>query len=384
MKVAFVHSFYRGASPSGENIAVIQQIEALRRSEINILEVFRHTDELSKSKFYPLRSAVITGTGHDFHDPTQEILDFGAELIHVHNLVPNFGTTWLKKVPIPVVSTLHNFRVSCSNGLLFRDGKICVECPSTNSFRAIQHACYQGSSLKTIPLALAARQGTAKHPLVSLSEALITQSPKVSNFLVEQGVNPGKIHEIPGFVEDFHHKFTAAPVNEQYVFVGRPSPEKGLRQLLQVWPRDKRLDVIGTTANDFKGASLGENVRFLGVQDRTELRRNLANYTALIFPGLVWEGAYPLVVREAFEASTPVVALAGSSAGELVTKSNGGKVLERLDQKSILSALTEVLWEENTLRPLARHYFEVSLQESIWVSRILRTYRTLLGGLTST
>jgi glycosyltransferase involved in cell wall biosynthesis len=379
LKVAVVHSFYRGASPSGENIAVLQQTEALRRAGIEILEIYRHTDRLAKSKFYPLRSAVTAGTGHDFHDPTQDILAFDADLIHVHNLVPNFGTTWLKKIPIPVVTTLHNFRVSCSNGLLFRDGKVCVECPAISSFRAIQHACYQGSNLKTMPIALATRKGASGNPIVTASKALITQSPRVSNFLIEQGINPEKIHEIPGFVEDVHRQSTPAPRDEKYVFVGRPSPEKGLTELLEVWPEDMHLDVIGASAIDLAGHKVEENIHFLGFQDRTELRRNLTNYTALIFPGLVWEGAYPLVVREAFEASTPVVALAGSSASDLVTKSQGGKVLQRLDRESLKDTLGNVFQQQDDLRLVARKYYEDSFQEQVWVSSIQRTYRSLLG-----
>ena len=59
--------------------------------------------------------------GRGFH-PTEELRWFRPDVVHVHNLFPNFSTGWLARCPTPVVATLHNFRSVRANGLLFRSG----------------------------------------------------------------------------------------------------------------------------------------------------------------------------------------------------------------------------------------------------------------------
>jgi len=237
--------------------------------------------------------------------------------------------------------------------------------------------------LKSIPLAFHTRKGASGNPLLEASNALIAQSSRVTKFLIDQGVDKRKIHEIPGFVEDFHKGLSPEPKSEMYLFVGRPTPEKGLAELLVVWPSNKQLDVVGATDRDFPEFSQQTNIHFLGIQERSEIRNNLKNYTALIFPGLVWEGAYPLVVREAMEASVPVISLAGSNASDLVTKSNAGVVLQQLEPQQLLNAMSRANRGQKVLRVSARSFFEIQLQETSWISSMKKLCGSLYVNVNS-
>src|SRR6266702_8426604 len=106
-----------------------------------------------RSTLFPyttLFRSVATGFGAD---PTEDLRRFAPDVVHVHNLLPNFGTRWLDRWPGPVVATLHNFRSMCPAGTLYRSGHVCTACPDGNPGAALRHACYRGSTLATLPLA---------------------------------------------------------------------------------------------------------------------------------------------------------------------------------------------------------------------------------------
>ena len=374
MRVAVVHSFYRSDQPSGENVAVLQQVGALRNAGIEILEVFRSTDEESEAPLYKVRSAISVATGVDFGHPQRAISEFAPDLVHVHNTSPNFGTRWLTKLQIPIVTTLHNFRASCANGLLYRDGHICLECPTSGSKAAFLHGCYQGSRAASLPAAISTAGGAKGNRLLKASAAIITQSARVHSFMIQQGIPEARLHLIPGFVEEIHTQVTEAPKTPRFIFVGRNSPEKGLAELLEIWPQDLQLDVVGTDGAVSANRDGHARVRYLGVQGRAWIAEHLPNYTALVFPGRVWEGAYPLVVREALEAGIPVVALADSSAADLIDEFKAGATYEDASGVGLLQALDATFAGGAQLRVRAREIFNLQLTESIWLANMRAAY----------
>jgi glycosyltransferase involved in cell wall biosynthesis len=132
------------------------------------------------------------------------------------------------------------------------------------------------------------------------------------------------------------------------VFIGRLTREKGLLPLLRAWPGDQRLDVIGGGPElDPAREIAGPGVWFVGPLDRAEVLARLADYVGLVFPGLCWEGAHPMVVREAMSRGTPVVAAAGSAAADVVQVHGCGEVYEPDDPASLAQALGRVRTSPN-------------------------------------
>src|SRR5690606_21612300 len=151
VKVAIVHSFYRSGQPSGENLAVTAQIEALSQAEVEVALVGRWSDREVRHPWDPVRVAMITATGRG-GDPTAELRRLRPDLVHVHNLFPSMGTRWLGQWQGPIVATVHNYRPLCANGLLLRDGHFCTDCVSHGTLNAVRHGCYRDSRMATIPL----------------------------------------------------------------------------------------------------------------------------------------------------------------------------------------------------------------------------------------
>src|SRR5207248_9522615 len=141
-RIALVHSYYSSRQPSGENVVVDAQAAALAEAGHEVRVVARRTDEEERRALHSVRAAwtVATGVGAD---PTDELRDFRPDVVPVHNLFPNFGTSWLGRWDGPVVATLHNFRPMCAAGTLYRNGEVCTACPDGEPMAAAKHACYR-------------------------------------------------------------------------------------------------------------------------------------------------------------------------------------------------------------------------------------------------
>ena len=127
MRIAFVHSFYSSHQPSGENRVVEQQIAALRRVGHSVGLIDQHTDERERRKMYPLQVALTVATGRG-PDPLRELDDFQPDIVHVHNLFPNYGRTWVDRWKGPLVATMHNYRPLCAGATLYRNEHACTDC----------------------------------------------------------------------------------------------------------------------------------------------------------------------------------------------------------------------------------------------------------------
>lgn len=331
-RVALVHSFYSSRQPSGENCAVLDQAEALRTAGHDVAVVAAHTDVLQAEPGYKLHSAVRVATGRG-RSPLVELERLAPDVVHVHNLFPNFGTAWLGRWRGPLVATLHNYRPVCATGTLFRDGKECTVCPDADRWAGLRHGCYRGSRSATLPLAWAGRGGAAAHPLLRRADRLVVLSERSEALFRRFGVPAEKLSLVPNAVGTpvYEGSVDVAMVSPgrsaRWLFVGRLSAEKGILPLLRCWPEGEPLDVIGS--GPLEGACLAaapKNVRLLGALPREQLRARLPHYTGLVFPGVCPESATPLVCQEALAAGVPVLALAGSAAADSVLRDGTGAV----------------------------------------------------------
>ena len=375
MRIALVHSYYRSENPSGENLAVDRQAELLASAGHEVQVVARHSDEVASRSSDKLRLAwqVASGAGAD---PSPELRSFNPDIVHVHNLFPNFGTRWLKVWPRPLVATAHNYRPLCANALLLRDGKLCTLCPDGDSWAGVRHACYRGSRVATIPLAIRNRSGVNHDALLHRADRIITLSPQSQQIYEGYGVPTKKIRLLPHGL-DANPVDPATKMENRWVSAGRLSPEKGWRWLIANWPRDINLDVVGTGPMLVELQRLAPpNVRFLGTVDNDKLRRQLPNYRGSVFAGITPEGAYPLTAVEALAAGVPLLARESGAAAKMVERWECGSVFrdaeelsERLHQATPLADRRDVL-----------HTFHENFTTESWLSGLMSIYRELLPG----
>lgn len=380
--IAIVHSFYSGASPSGENQAVLAQARALRRAghEVHILAA--RTDELSRTALYTARAALTVATGRG-RSPLAGLRNLRPDVVHVHNLFPNFGRSWLRHWNGTLLATLHNYRPLCAAATLYRDGAHCTRCPDGDRWAGLRHGCYRGSPAATAPLAWAGRKGPAADALLCRADRLIVLSETGRRVYCKAGVPPHRMTLLPNFTTappaDPHRRpaGSSGPAGTRWVFAGRISAEKGLLELLRLWPAGEPLDVVGEgPLMEQCRAAAPPAVRFLGVLEQSDLRRRMPSWRGLVFPSRVLEGA-PLIYPEALCAGLPVLAFAGSAVADMVHRHGTGTVV-RWDEP-LGTALAHAAERFPALRPVCRATYRQHYTEDIWIRRMEALYAAALG-----
>ena len=371
MRVAVVHSVYADEALSGENVTVDQQVAMLVAAGHEVLVEERRTVVERHRPLYSARMAWQVATGHG-GAPSRRLQDFRPDVVHVHNLFPNYGTDWLAAWLGPLVATLHNFRSGCANGLLLRDGRPCTDCLSGSSRSALVHACYRGRVAATLPLAVATRGGFAASPVVRRADRIVAVADHAQDLFVRFGVPADRIDVVPHGIAARHAGAVAGPTRPRFLAAGRFAPEKGLDVLLRDWPADLALDVVGDGPQaDLLQHLAGPRVRLLGPRDQS-WRDDAPGYTALVAPGIAIEAAVPRVVIEAWEAGLPVVAFAGGGAGSGVRVTGAGATYT--DAATLAAALDRVATAGDALRVTARSAYEERFTPAAWLAAIEDTY----------
>lgn len=370
MKVAVVHGYYSSRVPSGENVVVDLQAGALRRAGHEV-EVFAiRQDEAEQSRGYVVGAAWRTATGRG---PAPDLDRFSPDVVHVHNLFPNFGRRWTPAYEDRLVATLHNYRPICPAATLFRDGHACTECPDALSARpSVQHACYRDSRLASVPVAIGTR--FAADPLLRAAARLVALNDDMAERYAAVGVPRAKLVTVPNFVPD-PGVVPAIPANRSHwLYVGRLAEEKGILPLVEQWPAGRRLLVVGSGPLEDavrRAASARPEIDVLGMVDHDRVLELLTGARGLVFPSL-WPEGLPTVYLEALAAGTPVLASPASVVGRLVAEQGTGLVATG-DWDDVLTAAEQ----QPGLGAHCRRVFEEHYTERAWVSRIEEIYAEL-------
>jgi len=357
--------------PSGENEIVLNQVEILRRHGHEVLLIGRSTDEMQASPLYSLASGIRVITGHGSF-PLADLNSFEPDVIHVHNLFPNFGTSWLSKTRVPIVVTVHNYRNLCANGLFFRDGKPCFECVEGSKIAAMRHACYKDSRVATAPLAIRNSRGLAANPLFYIAKKIQFLNSQAASIHVANGVDPKRAAIIPNGLADSTPR-TSDTAKREWMYVGRFTREKGIQELLQAWPSDMHLNVVGGgELEDQLRAESKENIHFLGSLPNETVKDLIGTAEGILIPSQCLE-MQPTVAIEALQFGVPLVAHRNNAAAALITENECGAIYSGPEDISV--AISLVSSERNHLSKNARHAFEKFFSETTWLDNQLAEYR---------
>lgn len=375
MRVAVVHSFYRSVLPSGENRVVQHQVAGLRARGHEVLLVRSDSDDLAGTPLDLMRTAANVAR-HDGIDPEPELLEFAPEVVHVHNLFPNFSYRWLDRWKGPLVATLHNYRSVCANAVLARDGHLCTLCPDGSRLSALRYRCYRDSLLGTIPMVWRTRHGVEGDALLQRADRLIVLSGSTHAMFARFGVPPSRMSLIPNGAPDPGPPILDPPDPPRFAAVGRLSSEKGFAGLLRDWPAGAPLDIVGDgpeAATLRARAPAGVNVVGLVPHDR--FLRSLHSYSAVVVPGDNPEGGYPMVTAEALAAGVPLVAREGGVVAPMLKRWGGGVTYR--DATDLGGALERAILIR---REEARAVYDRHFTESGWLSALEDLYREVGTG----
>jgi glycosyltransferase involved in cell wall biosynthesis len=315
MKIIMVHNTYREAG--GEDVVFENEKRLLQRNGHIVIPFVRSNLELYDTDFLD-RIAIATQmiwsskTRHEF----AAILDAECpDIVHVHNtfmaISPSIYSGCSER-NIPVVQTLHNFRLLCPSGNFFRDGIICKECVDQSLLRSVLHGCYRNSRGATAGVALM----VAFHRALGTWRASVTRFITLTEFAKEEflaaGFSSDKLVVKPNFVDPDPCERQGA--GEYAVFVGRLAEDKGLRDLLNAWkklPTRYPLHIVGEGVERTALEAAAREGQLSGVTFRGRLSREAVIETVkgarfIIVPSKWYEG-FPMCIVESFACGTPVL-----------------------------------------------------------------------------
>ena len=248
MRILLVHNRYR--QRGGEEAVLDAESALLRERGHEVLEFLKDNRDLdAKPGFRVAVNAIWARRSRN--EVEQLVRESRPDIVHFHNTQPRISPAAYYAVRahgVPVVQTLHNFRLMCPSATFFRDGKVCEDClGKVLPWPGVLHACYRNSRTAsgTVAATIALHRGLGTWTKLVDRHIALTHFAKAK--FVEGGLSEERIAVKPNFVVDCGYpRSTAASVRKGALFVGRLSPEKGLLTLVRAWRKlTLPLQVIG-------------------------------------------------------------------------------------------------------------------------------------------
>ena len=317
MKILLVHCHYR--LPGGEDAVFAAERAMLERHGHEVLVYERSNEEAAHGLPKALLPLHAIWNRAAAHDVKRIIQTKNVDAVHIHNtllLLSPAVVRAAKHTGVPVVQTLHNFRLFCPNGILLRGGQVCEDCPHHGLACAVRHRCYRGSLAQTLVVAaayglhrlLGTWRGVTMVALTEFDRRKLLEFNRLHPMFDADRlvVKPNLVCVPDGPVTPWE------PRKNQMLFAGRLEELKGLRTVLEAWrllgDAAPTLLVAGEgPLGDWARAQNLPNVRFLGQLSRTELHARMAESRAVVAASLCYE-SFALVPAEAHALGTPVLA----------------------------------------------------------------------------
>lgn len=366
MRILIAHNYAQNRGGADE--AAEQEATLLRRKGHQVLLYTRHNDDINH--FSTIRKSLLffepTWSPKTYGEIRKNIESFQPDIIHCHSFFPLISPAIYDAANhfgVPVVQTLHEYRLLCSAGWLFRDNQVCEECIDHSYFRGIIHGCYQDSRAKTAAFVLMLEAHRLQKTWSKKIKALITPTEFARQKIESAGfptakiwVNANFLSEDPGFSEE-KQKFV--------LYVGRLSTEKGIVPLMQAWKNlpEVPLKIIGDgplkewVISYIKKHHLCQ-VELLGYLPLSTVLAYLKKALLLLLPSICYE-TFGRTIMEAYATGTPVIASRLGAMAELVTDGQTGFLATPGDPMELANVVQAAIADPHKLTRLGRHAREV-------------------------
>lgn len=326
-RILQVHNFYQ--IPGGEDVVVRNEKRLLEEHGHKVFTYYRSNKELSEKGILGKLLLPFTAVYslRTLREIKQLIKENQIDIVHVHNTLTMVSPSVFYaafQCHVPVVQTLHNFRMLCPAGSFFRDNVICEECVSGGLKCAVKHKCYRNSTLQTIVSAMILKihrmLGTYRRVnficLTEFNKAKLLDSLDSENVPEnKKTVDANRVYIKPNFT--FAEGITPSSsqdTEEYYLFAGRVEALKGIDVAIKAFEKipDKFLYVAGNgPMMEEMQAYVKEhdihNIKFLGYLQKEEMTERFYHAKAVIMTSQCYE-AFAMTIAEAYSYGVPVIA----------------------------------------------------------------------------
>ncbi len=389
MRILIIHNKYKQFG--GEDVAV--------ESESSILIKNKHEVEILYFDNFPIDSHVSKITSafraiYNFSSArkvAKMILQFKPDIVHIHNLFFIASPSVIyaaHKHKIPVILTLHNYRLICANALLLRNNQICELCTQKKfPLAGIRYKCYRNSAMESA--LVTSITGIHKlfktwqnkiHTYITLNE--FSRSKLLHSSL---HIPAGRMITKPNFVPD---PGEGNIVREHFfLFAGRIVKEKGVHVLATAFasmPENKIIIIGDGPEKDLLQQQFSSypNIFFEGQLEKEMVTAYMKRCKAFICPSIWYEGA-PLTIIEAFATGTPVIASRLGSMAETITDGFNGLHFTAGDADDMCAKIRLLITETENNSMLYRNARQTYLEKyhpDIHYNAILKIYENAVTG----
>ncbi len=278
---------------------------------------------------------------------TRLIHDFKPDIIHLNNIHSQLSPVIAqigKKHNIPVLWTLHDYKLVCPAYLLLNRGKPCEECLDKR-WSVVTKRCIKDNFIASLIAYCEARYWNSGK-LSKITDIFISPSNFLKVKMVKGGFNPSKIEILHNFVRLYGSPAQMNGQKDYYCYIGRISSEKGIETLLKAAEGlpEYKLKIVGSGPLEkvLSSRNRSENIEFVGFKTGEELKSILSGSRFMVVPSEVFENN-PLTVLEALCLGIPVL---GSDIGgipELIIPDFNGMLFERGNVKDMAEKI-KYLW----------------------------------------
>ena len=387
MKILVVHNRYRQSG--GEDGVVRAETSLLARMGHDV-EVWEESNDSIVGSLKEVKTALqCVYSFQHAREMRQIIHELRPDLVHIHNFFPRMSPSvhmTCRQMNVPVVQTLHNFRLICPAATFHAHDSICEDClRKSMPWPAVVRGCYRNSRLASLAVA----NTLAFHRALGTWNRTVSQFIALSQFaqnkFIAGGIPEDKIVVKPNFVDLDPGIGTGQ--GGFALFVGRLVPEKGIETVLAAWSQLRdgpKLKIVGDgpLAQDVaQAAATNPSIEWLGACSREQVRDAMAQATILILPS-TWYEAFPLVIAEAFAAGLPIIASRLGAMAELISDGHTGKLFAPGNAAELASTVEWVFLRPEHMQRMrisARAEYEQKYTAEANYTRLMSIYEAALG-----
>lgn len=358
-KVLIVHNYYQ--VPGGEDTVVENEKNMLLENGHEVVLYTRHNDEIKLRGIFgklilPFETIFSFKT---YKEVKRKVKEENIDIVHVHNTLPLVSPSVYysaKHCNVPVVQTIHNFRLLCPAATFIRNKKICEECVEKSLICSIKNKCYRDSLIQSMVSAFT----LAFHRLIGTYN-------KVDNYIaltefnknkLMNLVDEGKISVKPNFVKR-NNKIVKSKNKEYFLFLGRIDELKGIMLLVEAWKEvnNSKLLIVGkgpleNKINKYIKENGINNIELLGFKERDEVLKLIINAKALIVPSQWYEG-FPMTIVESLSVGTPIIASNIGNLSRIIDDEENGLLFKHDNKESLIRKVKELDGNSKLLEKLS-------------------------------
>lgn len=394
-RILQVHNFYR--IPGGEDVVVRNEKRLLEEHGHRVYTYYRSNKELEKKSIIgklvlPFTSVYSFKT---MREVKKLIKDHHIDIVHVHNTLTMVSPSVFYAAfacKVPVVQTLHNFRMLCPAGSFFRGNVICEECVTKGMRCAVKYKCYRNSKIQTIVSAMILwvhrKLGTYKKVnFICLTEFNRQKLLDAIDSGTKKGkiVNASKVFIKPNFTFAEEIVPNAEKGEEEYfLFAGRVEALKGADIAIKAFEQipDKQLYIAGDgplmeEMQNYVRTHNIKNIRFLGYLQKEEMSQKFYHAKAVIMTSQCYE-AFAMTIAEAYSYGVPVIAGRVGNMDGMVNEGETGVKFIYNSADDLAKKIQEFeKMDIAVLKENARNFYQMRLRPEDNYQKLMEIYRDM-------